>query len=73
MVSGWSALQTQATYGQLRDNVLIGRRRSAIGWATVCLDRGRDARSGFVNLTGAYLLQRADQDAAIEKLAGGQP
>ena len=46
--SGWSALQTQATYGQLRETLepRSSRRRSAIGWATVCLDRGRDARLG---------------------------
>ena len=77
MVSGWSALQTQATYGQLRETLghdpavadlqSAGQQYALIADATL-------ASGVLLNLTGAYLLQRVrTKNAAIEKLAGGQP
>ena len=76
MVSGWSALQTQATYGQLRET--LGRDPAVADLQSAgqqyALIAGATLASGvLLNLTGAYLLQRVRTRTAIEKLAGGQP
>jgi len=77
LVSGWSALQTRAMHQQLREtfghNTIVPDLQAS-GKEFALLADATLATGLLLNLTGAYLLHKANvQNAAIEQLAGGQP